>query len=364
MLLILLHIVVFLLGASLVVYTLGSAIRTFVLPRSASDMISFMVFLVIFRIVSFGLIPVHSYERRDRVLGFYAPISLLALPVVWLALVLIGYMGMFWALGVSSWWQAFNVSGSSLLTLGFAQGDGFFKIVLTFSEAVVGLILVALLISYLPTMYSAFSRREATVSMLAVRAGTPPSAVTMLSRYARLQKLDKLTELWETWEMWFVDIEESHTSLAALSFYRSPRPQRSWITAAGAVLDAASLITSTVDVTHDPQADLCIRAGFMALRHIADFFSIPHNPDPMPGDPIHVTRAEYDAACKQLADEGIPLKADREQAWKDFVGWRVNYDTVLIALATLTLAPEAPWSSDRRLATHRPSLKLRRKVRS
>ncbi len=361
MLLLLIRIFVFILGTSLVLYTLGSAIRTFVLPRSAADTISFMVFLVIFRIISIGLIPVHSYERRDRAMAFYAPISLLALPVVWLALVLVGYMGMFWALGVSSWWLAFNVSGSSLLTLGFAQVDDFFKILLTFSEAAIGLLLVALLISYLPTMYSAFSRRETAVTMLGVRAGTPPSAVTMLTRYYNLHKLDKLTELWETWEMWFADIEESHTSLAALSFYRSPRPQHSWITAAGAVLDAASLITSTVDVPHDPQAALCISAGFLALQHIADFFSIPHNPNPQPDDPIHVTHAEYVTACDELARQGVPLKADREQAWKDFAGWRVSYDTVLIALAALTMAPEAPWSSDRRLATTRPALKLHRK---
>ena len=294
-------------------------------------------------------------------MAFYAPVSLLALPVVWLGLVLIGYMGMFWALGVSSWWLAFTVSGSSLLTLGFAQVEDFFKIVLTFSEAATGLILVALLISYLPTMYAAFSKREMAVTMLAIRAGTPPSAVTMLTRYYSLQKLDKLTELWETWEMWFADIEESHTSLAALSFYRSPRPEHSWVTAAGAVLDAAALITSTIDVPKDPQAALCISAGFQALRHIADFFSIPHNPDPQPTDPIHVSRAEYDAACEEMARQGLPLKVDREQAWKDFAGWRVNYDTVLIALAALTMAPEAPWSSDRRLETARPSLKLQRR---
>jgi hypothetical protein len=361
MLLLLIRILIFLLGASLVLYTLGSAIRTFVLPRSAADTISFMVFLGIFRIISIGLIPVRSYERKDRVMAFYAPISLLALPVVWLALVLVGYMGMFWALGVSSWWLAFNVSGSSLLTLGFAQVDDFFKILLTFSEAAIGLLLVALLISYLPTMYSAFSRREMAVTMLGVRAGTPPSAVTLLTRYYSLHKLDKLTELWETWEMWFADIEESHTSLAALPFYRSPRPQNSWVTAAGAVLDAASLITSTVDLPHDPQADLCIRAGFLALQHIADFFSIPHSLHPQPDDPIRITREEYDAACNELARQGIPLKADREQAWKDFAGWRVNYDTVLIGLAALTMAPEAAWSSDRRVTTTRPALKLHRK---
>ena len=83
-------------------------------------------------------------------------------------------------------------------------------------------------------------------------------------------------------------------------------------------------------------ANLCLRAGFLALSRIADFFDIPHNAAPQPGDPISVTRAEYDAAVARLAAGGVPLKADREQAWRDFAGWRVNYDAVLILLAGLT----------------------------
>ena len=126
---------------------------------------------------------------------FYAPVSLLALPVVWLALVLVGYMGMFWALGVSSWWLAFTVSGSSLLTLGFAQVDDFFKSD-DFLRGRCWFTAGGATDFVLPTMYSAFSRRETAVTMLGVRAGTPPSAVTMLTRYYNLHKLDKLTELW------------------------------------------------------------------------------------------------------------------------------------------------------------------------
>jgi hypothetical protein len=164
--------------------------------------------------------------------------------------------------------------------------------------------------------------------------------------------------LWTSWEAWFVDIEESHTSLAALSFFRSPQPHRSWVTAAGAVLDAASLVLSAVDIPRDTQADLCIRAGYLALRYIASFFRISYNPDPAPTDPISITKKEFDAACDELAEVGVPLKPDREQAWRDFAGWRVNYDTVLLALAELTMAPPAPWSSDRRLA-HAPVVSLR-----
>ena len=73
-----------------------------------------------------------------------------------------------------------------------------------------------------------------------------------------------------------------------------------------------------------------------------------------------MTRHEYDQAYARLAQAGLPLKADLDQAWLDFAGWRVNYDTVLLALAALTMAPEAPWSSDRSLRTaHEPTKKHR-----
>jgi hypothetical protein len=203
-------------------------------------------------------------------------------------------------------------------------------------------------------MYAAFSKREAAVTMLEVRAGSPPSATEMLTRFHRLERLDKLNELWVSWEVWFVELEESHTSLAALNFFRSPRANRSWVTAAGAILDAASLVSSTVDIPKDTQADLCIRAGFLALRYIADFFGISYNANPKPDDPISIRKEEFDAAYAQLAQVGVPLKPDREQAWRDFAGWRVNYDTVLVELARLTVAPLAPWSSDRSISLDGP----------
>jgi hypothetical protein len=266
-------------------------------------------------------------------------------------------MAMFWALGASSWYDAFRISGSSVLTLGFAIADGTFRSALALSEAAIGLILVALLISYLPTMYGAFSRREAAVTMLEVRAGSPPSPIELIMRYHRIHGLNRIGDLWASWEAWFADIEESHTSLAALTFFRSPQPGRSWITAAGAVLDAASLAASAVDIPRDPRADLCIRAGYLALRHIGDLFRIPYNPDPRyPDEPISIRRAEFDAACAMLAEAGVPIKPVREQAWRDFAGWRVNYDAVLLALCSLTMAPWAPWSSDRAPKYRMPSI--------
>ena len=295
----------------------------------------------------------------------YAPISLLCLLMTWLLGVMLGYMFMYWSLGIDGLRNIFTVSGSSLLTLGFAAVSELATTILAFSEAIIGLILVALLISYLPTMYGSFSRREAAVSALEVRAGSPPSAVEMLTRYHRIRGLDQLNEIWGTWENWFIDIEESHTSLGALAFFRSPQPTHCWVTAAGAVLDAAALLNSIVDMPNRPESQLCLRAGFLSLRQIADFFRIPFDPNPQSTDPISIARSEFEEACDELATAGLPLKTDRDQAWRDFAGWRVNYDRPLLALAALIVAPEARWSSDRSLIA-RPHHKLKydRKVKT
>ena len=354
---ILLRIVAFIVGLGIVTVTLISALRTFVLPRSAPDVINRTVFIWVRRLFALRVDRLQTFNERDRAMELYAPTTLVALLVTWLLCIQIGYMGMYWAVDTQFWYDIFKISGSSLLTLGFTLVDNFPTTLLVFSEATIGLILIALLIAYLPTIYTAFARREEAVTLLEVRAGSPPSAVEMITRYHRLQRLELLSsEIWAPWEVWFVDNEESHTSLAALSFFRSPQPHRSWVTAAGAVLDAAALVSSSVDIPRDTRADLCIRAGYLSLRYIASFFRIPYNPNPASTDPISITRAEFEAALDRLAEAEVPLKPDRDQAWQDFAGWRVNYDTVLLALAELVMAPHAPWSSDRQLITASPTI--------
>ncbi len=343
-----LRIAAFAVGFTLVAVTLRSAISTFVVPRSTSAALTRGVFLSVHKIFMFRLRRVTDYRRRDAALAFYAPVSLLALVPVWVTLIVGGYTLMFWAVGQLPWYKAFRDAGSSLLTLGFEPLEGQFQTFLGFTAATIGLTIVALLIAYLPSIYAAFSRREAAVTLLEVRAGSPPSAVTMLVRYNRIHGLTHLSNQWRAWETWFADIQESHTSLAALAFFRSPKPEHSWVTAAGAILDTASLALAAVDIPGDPQAALCIRAGYLALNDIATHFGADFNPDRhYLENPISITRAEFDAALAELEAHGVPLKPDRELAWRDFAGWRVNYDDALLELCSLTDAPYAPWSSDR-----------------
>jgi hypothetical protein len=334
-------------GLLLVAWTVLSAIKTVILPRASASTITRAVFLATSQLFRLLAPPRARYEHRDRVLASYAPISLIATLAAWLALTMAGFVLIFIGVDGLGWSRALELSGSSLFTLGFRRPEGIASTLLAFTEAAIGLFLLALLITYLPSIYSAFGRRELGVTALEVRAGAPPSAREMVSRYFRLERAHLLGEVWEEWERWFVDVEESHTSLPALVFFRSPQPDHAWVTAAGAVLDGASLVLSSVDIPRDVQADFCIRAGYLCLRRIADFFRIPHDPDPAPDDPISVTREEWDEVVRSLAEEGVPIKHDLEQAWRDFAGWRVNYDRVLLGLANLTSAPEAPWSSDR-----------------
>ena len=345
---ILMHICVFLAGFLVVVLTIFSALSTFVLPRAARSQVNLIVFGVLRRVFRVIMRFAKTYPQRDAIMAYYAPIGLLLLVPAWYALILLGYTGLYWALGVGTWFSAFNLSGSALFALGFNQSPALWVTVLNFSEAILGLILVALLIAYLPTMYSAFSRREQAVNLLGVRAGSPPSAVEMLKRFHRIHGLEKLAGYWRNWEAWFADIEESHTTLSALTFFRSPRPEDSWITAAGTVLDAAALTLSALDIPNQPSAALCIRAGFLALRQIANYNELPNPQEPhYPEDAISVSRQEFDEVLGQLSEAGLPLKPDLEKAWRDYTGWRVNYDRALLGLCEMIMAPYAVWSSDR-----------------
>jgi hypothetical protein len=335
------QVLVFVLGLAGIVRVVFSAVRTFVVPRGDNDSLSRFLFRAIREAFDLVARPSRPYEFRDRVMAYYGPVALVLLPAFWLVLLAASFAAMFWAIGLPAG-EAFVVSGSSLLTLGFDRpaipgGD-----VLAFAEAAIGLALVALLVSYLPTIYGAFSRRELLVNLLEVRADSPPSPIVMITRMDRLSGLTVLHDLWIRWEQWFAELEETHTSLPVLVFYRSQQNNHSWVNASGAMMDAAALMRSAVDVEQDVQADLMIRAGYLALRRIAAYFHIAFDPEPSPTAATSISRERFDQALAVLAAADVPLVADRDKAWADFNGWRVNYDAVLRGLERLTMAP-TPW---------------------
>ncbi|TMK22866.1 MAG: hypothetical protein E6G68_01425 [Actinobacteria bacterium] len=336
-------------GVVVIIATLMSAVRTVILPRGVPVRLARRVFRMMRVLFELRVGKDASYRRRDRIFALYAPVSLLALLVAWLTFEFIGYTLVFIGVGIDPLRDAATASGSALLTLGLVRPDSIAGTFVSFTEAAIGFILLALLISYLPTLYGVFSRREAAVQTLEARAGSPPSAVELIERFWRIEFFDQnlLSALWQRWEDWFVEVAETHTSFPVLAFFRSPEPDQSWVTAAGTVLDSASLAVSALDRPRDPLAELMIRTGYLALRRIATFFGLPFDPNPHQGDPISIQREEFDEAWERLSAAGVPLKGDRNQAWIDYAGWRVNYDTVLLELAALMQAPPTPWTADR-----------------
>ncbi len=94
---------------------------------------------------------------------------------------------------------------------------------------------------------------------------------------------------------------------------------------------------------HGPrEAAYQLEVGTAALQRVAAA-TIPLEAHPAPIERISVARAQFDAAYDRLAAAGVPLKPDRERAWRDFAALRARYDQALIGLTKEVEAPLVPW---------------------
>ncbi|MCQ3813465.1 MAG: hypothetical protein KTU85_03480 [Acidimicrobiia bacterium] len=353
------RVIIGVLGGLVALATLGSAIRTVVVPRGEQSFLANATVLSLRQVFNWVANRRGDWNKAEAVRARFAPVALMTFPFVWACGVILGCSGVFWALGVRPYQDAVVLSGSSLTTLGFRSTNDFPTLAVEIAEGIVGLGLVALLISFLPTIYAAFSKRETAVAKWDLRSMGVYSAVgpaAVLLRRHQVGSLDTMMHTWYEWEDWFAEIEESHTSFPILVYFRSQVPQRSWITCAGSVLDSASLYSSVLAVPTDPRAQLMIRTGTLSLRRICDYFGFEYDPDPSPDDPISITQAEFDDVYVQFQSSGMPVVADQQQAWRDFAGWRVNYDRPLLSLASWLGAPKATWCSDRPIEVRRPRI--------
>lgn len=333
-------VVLLLLGWLIVVSVIGSAARTVVLPDGHTPRMARATFAVARATGSTLSRLVGSPERKHRVLSGVPAFALLSMPVVWLGGALLGFTIVFKALETGTWREAYETAGSSLFTLGFSNLESLPALTTEFIAAAVSISILALLVvTYLPTMYGVYSRREAISTSFETFAGAPPEAAEMLVRFHVLSSLTHLDGIWASWRGWFDDSRETHTALPMVVLFRSAAAHRSWITSAAAVLDSAALRIAAVDLPFDPGTPLCIRSGFLCLRDIATPHGITFHCDPSPGDPISITRADFDASYDKLAAAGVPVHP-REQAWRDFAGWRVNYDSLVNDLSALVLVDQ------------------------
>ncbi|MFC1407979.1 hypothetical protein ACEZCY_01650 [Streptacidiphilus sp. N1-12] len=337
-----------LLGVLVVLGTLSSVVRTLVIPRPSRSSFT--------RVVSGALyIPFQavadrcrSVERKDKVLAPAAPLSLLLTLVLWLAAFMLGYALLEAAVSDLDAKAAIGEAGSSLFTLGFLSSHRSALTAVDFCAAATGPIVIALQIGYLPSLYAAYASREAEVTLLQSRAGSPPWGPEILARYAQAELLDSLQGLFGNWERWAAQVNESHTTYPVLILFRSARSSRNWLVSLLAVLDAGALQLAFNPSSPQTQVRMALRAGFVCLRDLAEVRGIGYNADPSPEDPLDLSYEDFLAGVARMRQQGFPMERTPEQAWPDFRGWRVNYEALAYLLAHHIDAVPAAWSGPRR----------------
>jgi hypothetical protein len=336
------RILVAIVGGCAVAWALLEAIRAFVIPRGI-QLRSRVVFLWVFRLLRWITRVRGAVDREavDAIMVYGGPIAVLGLPLLWLVTTLLGFAGIFWAIDGGAFGDAVVVSGSSLFTLGFERPEGVGGAIAAFACATIGLGLLALVITYLPTLNAAFSRREAVVAMLDTRAGTPPNALTLIERHHVFAGIETLDALWPEWERWIVDVGETHYTHPMLVFFRSSEPDHSWVTATATLLEAANFRLSTIDASGagNAAAWMFYRAGLGAVQRLRSFFAYRVSDREI----APVDRVQFERVLAHLDEVGVSVVEDRELAWERFCRRRAEYEPVLDALARLVDAPAGLW---------------------
>jgi hypothetical protein len=334
------------LGGVIIVAVWVNVAVTLLIPRGRVGFIA-VIDRFVDRAYSAALRPVRSWERRDGMLASQPAATLGLLLLTWLAGFEAGFGLLLWLPG-GTLPAALREAGSSLFTLGFADRGAATPSVIDFFAAASGLVIVALQIAYLPTMYAAYNRRETEVTLLRPRAGSPAWGPELLARVQLAHGLDQLTVLYASWERWAADVTESHSSYPVLLRFRSPEPHSSWVISQLAVLDAAALHLAACPASAPVEARLCLQMGFAGLRQLSRTLRVPLPEDPRPDDPIRLTWEEFQQGWERITAVGFPVERTAQEAWPHFRGWRVNYEAPTYLLAWAMDVVPARWSGPRR----------------
>ncbi len=258
---------------------------------------------------------IRSRKRRETYLSVFGPISLIALLMVWALALIVGFSLVQWAAGtqlsapdnVRTFWTDLYVSGTNFFTLGLGDVTPRSPLArfLTVIEGGMGFGFLAMVIGYLPTIYSAFSRREANITLLDARAGSPPSAGELLRRHSPDDEIDSLNKLLRDWEGWAADLLESHLSYPVLCYYRSQHDNQSWLSALTCILDTCALVMVGVDGIPPRQAQLTFAIARHAVVDLSQIFrSAPKQPprDRLPAEDLRELRRMLIEAHLDLQD--------------------------------------------------------------
>ena len=348
------------LGVALVAWVLNDVFNTVILPRPSPA-----------RYRPAGLLTRWSWrlwrryaegtpdpDRREQRLGVFAPAVVMTLLGLWIVLLIVGFSGILLALGdgvtprLTDLGAAMYFAAISMLTIGYGDyvPTAFGSRLVAVAAGAVGLGIVALTITYLFSLYANFQRREVAIVTLDARAGAPPSGLTLLETCAGFGSDGELEEVFELWERWAAEVLESHLAYPILLFFRSTHDHESWVSAIGAILDATTLLLTTIEGGPRGQARATRALGSHLVEDIGRSFRFMAQ---RPGDRgPGIERVEFDEARARLGAAGYTLVGDAETAWAAFARSRAEYADALNALARFLEVPPAQWIGDRSYVLH------------
>lgn len=333
----------------LILIVLIDTFETMLLPRRVRRQFRFARMFYVYSWTPWAALArwVRSEKRRNTLLSLFGPLSILVLIAVWAVALIMGFAFLHWAIGTPLGEQVGTVglgtyayfSGVTFFTLGYGDvtpvdSPGRFLAVV---ETGIGFGFLALVISYLPVLYQAFSRREIAISLLDARAGSPPTAGTLLGRLARFSDLERLDQFLGEWERWAAEVLESHISFPVLSFYRSQHDNQSWLAALTAILDTSALVVAAVPKRDRTQAWMAFAMGRHVVVDLAQAFHAP--PVDPPTD--RLAPEQWNALRDLLGRAGLKLN-EGEAVELRLRELRGMYEPFVTALSIRFLMPLPP----------------------
>jgi len=338
------------LGLFILFATLWEAFETIILPRRVTRPFRLARMFYPVTWTGWALMNrlIRSKKVRDAHLSYYGPLSLLGLFAAWAFLLILAFAMLHWAAGSAinapgetpTFRTDFYLSGTTFFTLGL--GDVTPRTTLakaiTVTEGGTGFGFLGLMISYLPTLYSAFSQRELNISLLDARAGSPPTAAELLRRHAQFADSEVITPYLRDWEIWAAQLMESHLSYPVLCYFRSQHDNQSWLAAFTAVLDVSALLIAYGEGTARWQSQLTFAIARHAVVDLAEVLRVPASrpeKDRLPPDDV--------AQVRSLLVECRASSMCGEAGDKKLIKLREMYEPYLNGLSLRLLMPLPSW---------------------
>ena len=249
--------------------------------------------------------------RRRGLSSTFAPLVLVSSFVTWMALLALAF-GLIsygarthFSPPITSFGDAVYEAGSALLTVGlsphYPAGAGRWIIL---ASGFCGLAVMTMAVTYLLEVQSSISRRDIGIIKLNTSAGDPPSALTLLERFAAIRNQAALAPDLEEARNWCATVRQSHSAHPSLIYFRSVSTGAGWPATLGAILDLALIAEHLIDddKLYGP-AVLLREEGRLMVRGLAEIIGVkPLDPKP---DDVELTQV-----ATRLATSGYPLRAN------------------------------------------------------